>query len=192
MAYEVNKKLLSDYKINFENINIININIIRELEKRMAFSEECAKILLNQNGNAPDFSFFISLLENEKSKINFSNVKKNIIDENVLLCKYIFKSINFSDLVSAYSVYIAANPVDLDNFDLTKNINLTINLTEKFTFNDFIQYTSLFDFNIINLNYDGINNSVSLTLKLTELGDKESIFAVFYGLLGYFCEIKFL
>ena len=175
MSYDVNKKLLADFKINFENINRTNIKITEQLEKRAAFSEECAKILLNQNENI-DFSFFMSLIENEKSKFNFSTLKKNIIDENILLCEYIFKAINFADLVSAYSVYIDANSQEFD-----ENINLTINLNEKFVFNDFMQYIALFNFEIINLNYDGINNTVIIKIK-----DKQNVFAVFCGLLEYF------
>ena len=170
-----NKRLSSDFKTNFENINKININIAGELEKRAAFSEECAKIMLNENA---DFSTFVSMLENEKSKINFSNVKKNIIDENIFLCEYIFKSINFSDLFSAYSAYISENPADLNNLD--DKINIKINLTEKFNFNSFIQYMAIFDFDIVNLNYE--NNDVSLVLKTK---DKENLFAVFCGLLEY-------
>jgi len=178
-----NKKLSSDFKINFENINKINIKIAEELEKRAAFSEECAKILLYENGEPIDFSFFISLLENEKTKINFSNLKKNIIDENIFLCEYIFKSINFSDLFSAYLIYITENPADLKekDLDLNKKINIKINLNEKFNFNNFMQYLSIFNFEIINLNYE--NNCVNLILKIK---NDEKLFEIFFGLLKYF------
>ena len=183
-----NKKMSSDFRINFENISKININIAGELEKRAAFSEECAKIMLNENA---DFSSFVSLLENEKSKINFSNVKKNIIDENIFLCEYIFKSVNIADLYSAYSEYISANPKNLKikkfiDIDVNKKINVKIILTKHFAFNNFLQYISIFNLNIISFDYNSEINSVSFTFELPGIKDKENMFAVFYGLLGYF------
>jgi len=184
--------LPSNFKINFENISKTNINIAKELEKRAAFSEECAKILLNQNENTnADFHFFMSLINSEKSKIAFSDIKKNIIDENIFLCEYIFKSIKYADLFSAYSVYISDNLPDLGNIDLNKKIDMRIKLTEKFSFNDFIQYASLFDFDILNLNYNGDNNLLNFIFKLkiekTEyIKEKQKILAVFTGLIAHF------
>ena len=177
-----NKKLSSDFKINFENISKTNINIAKELEKRAAFSEECAKILLN---DFVDFSFFVSILENEKSKINFSNLKKNIIDENIFLCEYIFKSINFFDLFSAYFEYISIYPKNVKSIDINKKIHIKINLNKQFSFNSFLQYMSIFDFDIISFSHNGEENNVSLIFKLPAIKDKENIFAVFYGLLEY-------
>ena len=178
-----NKKLSADFKITFENINKINVNIIKELEKRAAFSEECARILLNDYA---DFSFFVSLLENEKSKINFMNLKKNMIDENLYLCEYIFKSINFSDLFSAYSVYILSNPRYFKNINVNKKINIKITFIEQFTFNDFLQYLAIYNFEIVNLNYNIENNSINLIFIIPEIKDKINIFTVFCGLLEYY------
>jgi len=177
-----NKKLSSDFRINFENINKTNINIIKELEKRAAFTEECAKLLLN---DFVDFSFFVSILENEKSKMNFSSLKNSMIDENVFLCEYIFKSISFTDLYSAYLEYLSTNPRTVKNIDVNKNINMKINLTEQFSFNDFQQYMTIFNFNIINFNYNNTKNSISLVFEMPEIKEKENRFAVFYGLLEY-------
>ncbi|MCL2773179.1 MAG: hypothetical protein FWD71_07490 [Oscillospiraceae bacterium] len=188
------KRLSSDFKINFENINKTNMIIAGELEKRFSFAEENAKILLSQSKNI-DFSFFVNLIGAEKSKINFANIKKLIIDENVFLCEHIFKSINFGSLFLSYFTYIEENPEILNNyknmfeaagFTETDEVNLNIKLNEKLSLNSLIQYISLFDFKILLFYYDIAQNAVDISIDIAGVKDKMIIFAVFIDLLKYF------
>ena len=190
------KKLSAEFKINFENINNTNIIIAGELEKRFSFAEDNAKILLCQNKDI-DFSFFVNLIGAEKSKINFGNIKKHIIDENIFLCEHIFKTVNFGSLFLSYLTYIEKNPEILSNYknmfessglNETDEISLNIKLNEKFSLNNLLQYTSLFNFKILLFYYDGEQNSVDISINISDTGIKDgiNIFAVFIDLLKYF------
>ena len=209
--FDAGKKLSADLKINFENINKTNKTIVEELEKKFAFVEESAKMLLNQNNNNSDkigFEFLFGLINSEKSKVKFADIKKYIIDENIFLCEHIFKSINYASLFLAYLTYISENPAitenynnmfklsgldDLDNADDTAEINLNLKLNEKFSVNNLLQYISLFGFEILVFYYDREQNSVDISIDISDISkDSADIknrmagITVFIDLLKYY------
>ena len=199
------RNLLNKLAVNFENIKRIDTAIAAELEKRIAFAEDCVKSLLSGNMDNDSekeiSSLFDMLFDIEESNYDSFFVGENVIRENIFPCDYIFKCIACTHHLIEYMLYYneiqnkrisEGLPDDfIYGFYGKKTADIKINLNEKLTFNALMSYINLCGFQVLQLNYNSKENEAHLIL---DIQNKSYMFSVFTGIIkcykGKFGDFK--
>lgn len=193
------KKILNILSVNFENVKKIDKTIASELEKRLAFAEDCVKILLSSDTSKEredTSSLFDMLFDIEESNYDSFFVGENVIRENIFPCHYIFKCIDCAYRLIEYMQYhdeIQNRRVGISLFDSSdisdnftfgihgkKIADIKVALKGKLAFNRFTSYINLCDFQVLQLNYNSEENEAHLIL---DIQNKSYMFSVFIGVL---------
>ena len=124
LAEEIERKnffndTINLYNVNYENYNS-NVNYISITDKDIRYLEVLNNIYLNKL--------------DEKSKYNFSIIKSNVLTENYIYCKILYKILSTNNIDSSFTIIESLNSEKL-NEDLYKDY-LEI-LERKFWYNDF-------------------------------------------------------
>ena len=201
------RDLLNKLSVNFENIKRIDKIIASELEKRIAFAEDCVKILLNSDGDTDDSaenikpeisSVFEMLFDIEEANNESAFVSENVIRENIFPCDYIFKCIDCAHRLIEYTQYhdeaqntkSGAFSPDISDISISddfvfsvyrkKTADIKISLNEKLLFSKLMSYINLCNFQVIKLNYESEKQQAHLKI---DIQNKSYIFGIFIGLI---------